>query len=93
MSGDAPEPSISPNEIGKRPTESVKFTIATLEQSQILRGARAVGGLADLLHGRKQEPDQDRDDRDHDEQLDQGEPARTGCADRRWLVSHRTLLG
>ena len=31
----------------------------------------AVGGLADLLDGRQQQADQDRDDRDDDEQLDQ----------------------
>ena len=30
-------------------------------------------GLADLLDGGEQQPDQDRDDGDHDEQLDQGE--------------------
>ena len=30
------------------------------------------GGLADLLHRRQQQADQDRNDRDDDEQLDQG---------------------
>ena len=31
--------------------------------------------FASTLHGRQQEPDQDRDNRDHDEQFDQREPA------------------
>jgi glyoxylase-like metal-dependent hydrolase (beta-lactamase superfamily II) len=43
------------------------------ELLQVVLAAQPGGGLAHLLHGRQQQPDQDRDDRDHDEQLDEGE--------------------
>src|SRR5262245_53976765 len=42
---------------------------------EIVRALNAGGGLAHLLDRRQQEPDQDRDDRDHHQQLDQGEGA------------------
>src|SRR5262245_19369957 len=38
---------------------------------QVVGALHPVGGLADLLHRGQQEADQDRDDRNHDEQLDQ----------------------
>ena len=39
------------------------------------------GGLADLLDGREEQPDQDRDDRDDDEQLDERERAAASHVD------------
>ena len=42
---------------------------------EVVGALDACGGLADLLHGRQQEADQDGDDRDDDEQLDQRERA------------------
>ena len=44
-----------------------------LDRVQAVRGPRAVGRLAHLLDGRDEQPDEDRDDRDHDEQLDERE--------------------
>ena len=40
---------------------------------EVVGALHAGGGFADLLHGGEQQPDQDRDDRDHDQQLDQRE--------------------
>jgi hypothetical protein len=37
--------------------------------------ANAPGGLARVLHGRSREADQNRDDRDHDQELDRREGA------------------
>ncbi len=45
---------------------------------QVVAALAAAGGFAGLLHGGQQQRDQDRDDRDHDEQFDQSEPATTG---------------
>jgi hypothetical protein len=45
---------------------------------QVVGAFHAVGGFADLLHRRQQEPHQDADDADHDEQLDQREPDTAG---------------
>ena len=39
----------------------------------IVHALRAAGRFAGALDGGKEQGDQDRDDRDHDEQLDQGE--------------------
>jgi hypothetical protein len=44
-----------------------------LHRAQAVHGPRAVGRLAHFLDGREQQADEDRDDRDHDEQLDEGE--------------------
>ena len=41
---------------------------------QVVLALHPGGGLADLLDGGQQQADQDRDDRDHDQQLDQREP-------------------
>ncbi len=41
---------------------------------EIVLALGAAGRLARLLHSRQQQGNQDRDDRDHDEQLNQGEP-------------------
>ena len=46
------------------------------ELLEVVDALRAPGGLAGGLDGRQQQGDQDRDDRDHDQQLDQGETAR-----------------
>jgi len=40
---------------------------------EIVLALHAGGGFADLLDRGQQEPDEDRDDGDHDEQLDQRE--------------------
>jgi hypothetical protein len=48
------------------------------ELLQVVRALRPGGGLADLLNGREEEADQDRDDRDHHQQLDQREAAPLG---------------
>src|SRR5262249_36991484 len=42
---------------------------------QVVGALRPPGRLAALLHGGQEQADQDRDDRDHDQQLDQGETA------------------
>jgi hypothetical protein len=45
-------------------------------QPELLEVVGALGacrGPANLLHGGQQQPDQDRDDRDHDQQFDQRE--------------------
>jgi hypothetical protein len=48
---------------------------------EVVAALRTPRGLAGLLHGGKQQGDQDRDDGDHDQQLDEREagPA-TGAA-------------
>jgi hypothetical protein len=51
----------------------VKTLLRGENRVQIVRALAARGGLADLLHGRQQQPDQDRDDGDDDEQFDQSE--------------------
>jgi len=43
------------------------------ELLQVVRAGGAGGGLADLLDGGEEQPDQDGDDRDHHQQLDQRE--------------------
>src|SRR5262249_27078496 len=40
---------------------------------EVVAALHACGGLADLLDGREQEADQDRDDGNHDQQLDERE--------------------
>ena len=40
---------------------------------EVVHGLRASGGLADFLHGRDQQTNQDRDDGNDHQQLDQGE--------------------
>ena len=40
---------------------------------EIIDALRPGGGIADFLHRRQQEPDQDRDDRNHDQELDERE--------------------
>src|SRR5207253_1578697 len=45
---------------------------------EIVHALRPGGSLADLLHSRQKQADQQRDDGDHDEQLDQCEPAAIG---------------
>jgi hypothetical protein len=42
---------------------------------EVVRAGAAGGGLADLLDGRQEQADQDGDDRNHHQQLDQGEGA------------------
>src|SRR5262249_39085177 len=55
---------------------------------QIVLALHPVGRLADLLDRRQQQPDQDRNDRDHHQQLDQGEAATDGL---RTGTRHGTL--
>jgi len=43
---------------------------------QVVCALDPAGRLSSRLHGRQQQGDQDADDRDHDQQLDQGEPTR-----------------
>jgi len=48
---------------------------------KVVLALRAGSGLTDLLYGGQEQADQDRDDRDHDQQLNQGErhpPAYSG---------------
>src|SRR5262249_7537815 len=55
---------------------AVRVVEGVERQTDLLEVVLAVGpcgGLADLLDGRKQEPDQDGNDRDHHQQLDQRE--------------------
>ena len=51
---------------------------------EVVQALRPGGRLADLLDGGQQEPDEDRDDRDHHQQLDQreGPPAPTAVSGR-----------
>jgi hypothetical protein len=44
------------------------------ELLEVVLALHACGRFADLLHGGQKEPDQDGNNRDHDEQLDQREP-------------------
>ena len=55
--------------------------------AQVVLALRAARRLARLLHGRQQQGDQDRDDRDHDQQLDQGE-AVTTTSMKTWATVH-----
>src|SRR5215472_17828387 len=50
-------------------------------QARMFRHSRRC--LADLLHGGKEQPDQDCDDSDHHQKFDQSESSTAGC--RRWL--------
>src|SRR5262249_37832152 len=45
---------------------------------EVVRTLHACGGLADLLHGRQQQPDEDADDGDDDQKLDQREAPAAG---------------
>ena len=45
---------------------------------EVVGALGAGGGLAHLLHGGDQQADQDGDDRNHDQQLDQGESSAKG---------------
>ena len=49
------------------------------ELLNLVRAFEAPSGLASVVDGRQQHPDQDADDRDHYEQLDQRETARHGA--------------
>ena len=42
---------------------------------EVVDALRPAGGLAGRLHGGQQQGDEDRNDGDHDQELDQGEPA------------------
>ena len=57
------------------------------ELLQVVDALGAAGGLAGRLHGGQQEADQDRDDRDHDQQLDQGESPTARLLDDSWRLS------
>jgi hypothetical protein len=46
------------------------------ELLEIIRASRPSGGFARTLHRREQQPDQDRDDGDHDQEFDQRETTR-----------------
>ena len=50
---------------------------------EIVLAFHAVGRLANFLHGRQQEADEDRDDGDDDEQLDEREA---------WSTAHSSSL-
>ena len=43
---------------------------------EVVAALQAGGGLADLLHGGEEQPDEDGDDGDHHQQLDQSKPTR-----------------
>ena len=47
---------------------------------EVVEALRPPRGLAGRLHGREQQRDQHGDDRDHDQQLDQGEAGAAGAA-------------
>jgi hypothetical protein len=55
----------------------------------VVRALHPVGGLPDLLHRGQQEADQDRNDRNNDEQLDEGETGTTSHHDNSslWVVT------
>jgi len=55
---------------------------------QIVLALRSCRCFPDLLHGRNQQGDEDRDNRDHDQQFDQGETAAGG----RSRARHDALL-
>src|SRR5581483_6252773 len=59
---------------GQNPVGSVVVVGGQADLLEIVRAAHSGGGLADLLDGGQQQADQDRDDRDHHQQLDQREP-------------------
>jgi hypothetical protein len=56
------------------------------ELAKMVQALRPASRLSDGLHRREQEPDQDGDDRHHDQQLDQRKPARST-----WCVRHGIL--
>jgi len=51
---------------------------------EIVDALRACGRFAYFLHGGDEQRDQDRDDCDHDQQLDQGKPA--AAEERQWTL-------
>src|SRR5207253_8471299 len=55
---------------------------------QVVGAGHAGGRLADFLHGRQQQTDEDRDDGDHHQQLDKGEAA----TDRAPAIHGRNLI-
>ena len=72
---------------------AVRVVVVVQGQAELLEvvgAVHAAGGLADLLHRRQQQADQDGDDRDHHQQLDQREAAPPGG--RYWNVRHRCML-
>jgi hypothetical protein len=54
---------------------------------QIIAALHPIGRFANLLDGGEKETNQDRDDGDHDEEFNQGEPA---SAQRRTTRLHKT---
>jgi hypothetical protein len=55
----------------------LRVVVVVEPEGQLLEVVLALeprGGLADLLHGREEQADQDRDDRDDNEQFNQCEP-------------------
>ena len=52
-----------------------KFMQGQRQLLEVVLRLRPGGRLADLLHGGQEQADQDRDDRDHHQQLDQRETA------------------
>ena len=57
---------------------SWKLCIARADLLHVVAATHAGGGLADLLHRRQQQPDEDGDDGDHDQQFDEGESCPAG---------------
>ena len=60
---------------------AVRPFVVVQRQADLLEVVRALDArrrLADLLHGRQQEADQDGDDGNHHQQLDERERTRTG---------------
>jgi hypothetical protein len=53
---------------------------------QVVSALGAGGGLADFLHGGQQQANQDRNDRDHHQQLDQREAATLALMGRHGIL-------
>src|SRR5439155_24041660 len=81
----------------RRQLALVGIVVVVHRQGNLLEIVLALGtgrGLADLLHGRQQQADQDGDDRDHHQQLDQGESlTTTHCTDSYWGKGTMTQTG
>ncbi len=59
---------------GKDPLRTFVIVHGQADLLQVVRALGTPGGFPGRLDGGQEQRDQDRDDGDHDEQLDQGEP-------------------
>jgi hypothetical protein len=68
--------------IGGEPAERVVAVVgAEADLLEVVLTLGPGGGFADLLHGGEEQSDQDGDDGDHDQQLNQREPAAAARTD------------